>query len=334
MIITGDTHTGRGLGGYLLKDKNDRVEVWGIRGDIERDLPETLDDWRSDALGTRCGKPLYHAQFSPDRTLSREEFYKAIELFEKVMGFENQPRVIVLHENKGRQHFHIVYSRMDENGHAIPDSWNYPDHEKAAREIEKILGLEKTQGVFIDLNGERPERTPSQAAIQQADRLNLDLKQIKTEVAKLYQYADNGHAFVAALESEGYKLARGDLGSYVIVDKVGGVHSLLRFVDVKADQLRNTLRDYSLQNLPSVQAAQSEQRLRQQAASVEKQKAPIELYSEIQNEKPAAKSLTLAERIQKNQQERLKRGNSIGLRTRPQSTAIIKTPVALVLYLP
>jgi hypothetical protein len=93
---------------------------------------------------------------------------------------------------------------MDENGHAIPGSLNFVRHEKAAREIEKILSLEKTQGVFIDRNGERPERTPSQAAIQQADRLNLDLKKIKSEVSKLFQYADNGHAFVAALESEGY----------------------------------------------------------------------------------------------------------------------------------
>jgi len=305
MIITGDSHTGRGLGAYLLKDKNDRVEEWGIRGDIPRNLKETLNDWRSDSLGTNCTKPLYHAQLNPDRTLSREEFYKAIELFEKVMGFENQPRVIVLHENKGRRHIHVVYSRMDENGHAIPDSWNYVHHEKAAREIEKILGLEKTQGVFIDRKGQRPERTPSQAAIQQAERLKLDLKQIKTEVRKLYQYSDNGHAFVAALESEGFKLAHGDQDCYVIVDKVGGVHSLLRVVDVKADLLRATLRDYSLQNLPSVQAAQSAQQIRQQAASVEKQEAKIELYSGIQNEKQAAKSLTLAERIQKTQQERL-----------------------------
>ena len=89
------------------------------------------------------------------------------------------------------------------------------------------------------------------------------------------------------------------------VDKVGGVHSLLRVVDVKADLLRDTLRNYSLQNLPSVQAAQSAQQIRQQAASVEKQEAKIEIYSGIQNEKQGAKPLTLAERIQKTQQERL-----------------------------
>lgn len=221
------------------------------------------------------------------------------------MGLENQPRALVMHVKNGRQHVHATYSRIDENGKAISDSWNYWHHEKAARDIEKLLGLEKTQGVFIDRTGKRPERTPSQAAIQQAERLKLDFKQIKTEVLQLFQYADNGHAFVAALESEGFKLAHGDQDCYVIVDPSGGVHSLLRLVDVKADLLRATLRDHSLQNLPSVQAARSAQQIQQQAASVEKQRAKIELSSGIQNEKQAAKSFTLAERIQKTQQERL-----------------------------
>jgi hypothetical protein len=310
MIVTGCPHSGKDLGEYLIQDKSDRVEQWGIRGDIPRDLIDTLSDWSSDSLGTNCTLPLYHAQFSPDRALSPEEWKVLLMVFENEMGFENQPRVLVMHEKNGRQHLHVVYSRMDENGHAISGSWNYLHHEKSAREIERTLGMEKTQGVFIDRTGKRPERTPSHAAIQQAERLKLDLNHIKTEVRQLYQCSDNGNAFVAALESEGYKLARGDLGSHVLVDRFGGVHSLLRLVDVKADVLRATLRDYNLQNLPSVQAAQSAQQIRQQAASVEKQEAKIDLYSGIQNEKQVAKPLTLAERIQKTRQERLnQRGN-------------------------
>jgi len=287
----------------LLKDKNERVEEWKIRGDIPRNIEETLNDWSSDSIGTRCSKVLYHAQLNLDRILSREEWDKALEIFERTMSFENQPRVIVLHENKDRQHLHVVYSRLNENGKAISDSWDYIRHEKAAREIERTLDMEKTQGVFIDRTGKRPERTPSHAAIQQAERLNLDLNQIKTEIRQLYHCSETGHAFVAALESEGYKLARGDLGSHVIIDRVGGVHSLLRLVDVKADLLRETLRDYSLENLPSVQAAQQ---IQQQDALLQKQEAKIE-HPSIQNEK--AKSITLAERIQKNQQERLQREN-------------------------
>jgi hypothetical protein len=308
VIIKGLSTSGFGLGNYLQKTvQNERVDIWPTRGDMQRDLSETLNDWRSDSLTTRCSKPLYHAQLSPDRVLNGEEWSIAIDIFEKEMGLENQPRVLVKHVKKGREHVHAVYSRIDENGHAISDSWNFPRHEKAARDIEITLGLEKTQGVFINRKADRPERTPSQAAVQQAERLKLDLKQTQTMVRKLYQYADNGHSFVAALESEGYRLAQGDQGGYMIVDNVGGVHSLLRIVDLKADLLRETLRDYGLQNLPSVQAVRSAQKMRQLALSVEKQEAKIALYPDIQHEKQATESLTLAERIQKTQQDLLNR---------------------------
>ena len=255
MIIKGSSHTGRGLGAYLLQDKNDRAEVLGIRGDIPRDLKETIDDWRSASLGTNCSKPLYHAQLNPDRTLNKEEWGKAIEIFEKEMGFENQPRLIVLHEHKGREHIHLVYSRMDANGKALSDSWNYLHHEKAAREIEHELGLEHTQGALYKREGDRPERTPDQNAIQQGERLKLDPREVKAKVSALYQNADSGRAFVAALESEGYTLAKGDSRAYVILDAAGGVHSLSKVAGVKVADIKKLLQDYPLQDRPNVEEA-------------------------------------------------------------------------------
>ena len=273
MIIKGSSHTGKGLGVYLLHDKNDRAEVIGIRGDMPRDLLQTLEDWRSDSLGTNCTKPLYHAQLNPDRVLSGEEWDKAVDIFEKEMGFENQPRAVVLHEYKGREHYHIVYSRIDEEGKAISDSWNYLHHEKAAREIERELGLEKTQGAFIDREGPRPERTPDHDAIQQAERLNLDPKAIKAEVSELYQSAETGRAFVEALEAEGYTLAQGDKRGFVIIDQAGGVHSLSRMAGVKVAELRDTLQEYPLQDLPSVEQAREAQQGQQQQAAPEIEQA-------------------------------------------------------------
>lgn len=266
MIIKGSSHSGKGLASYLMHDKNDRAEVLDIRGDLPRDLKETLDDWRSDSLGTQCSKPLYHAQINPDRVLTAEEWEKAIGIFEKAMGFENQPRVIVLHEYKGREHAHLVYSRIDEQGKAISDSWNYVHHEKAAREIERELGLEKTPGVFIDRAGERPERTPSHGEMQQGERTKLDPHAVKAEVSALYRSADSGRAFVAALDDAGYTLARGDQRGYVLVDEMGGVHSLSRMAAVKADGLRETLRDFPLHELPSVDEAKEMQQARQPPA--------------------------------------------------------------------
>lgn len=261
MIIKGASHSGRGLGAYLQGEKNERVEMWGIRGDIERGLSEALEDWRSDALVSRCSKPLYHAQLSPDRVLSPTEWQAAINIYEKEMGFENQPRAAVLHEFKGREHLHLVYSRMDEQGHAISDSWNYLHHEKAAREIERELGMEKTQGVFIEREGERPERTLSHAEIQQGERLKRDPKEIKAEVSELYQAAKgNGREFVEALRAEGYELAQGDKRGYVILDDAGGVHSLTRAAGVKVAELRETLQDYPVRDLPDITEARQMQR--------------------------------------------------------------------------
>ena len=169
------------------------------------------------------------------------------------MGFTEQPRAVVMHEYKGREHLHVVYSRIDENGQAISDSWNYLHHEKAAREIEQALGLATTHGALYRREGRpRPERTPNHAAHQQGDRLNTDPKAIKAEVVALYQSAADGGAFVAALDAAGYSLAQGDKRAHVIVDQAGGVHSLARVVGAKATALWERLTDYPLENLPTV----------------------------------------------------------------------------------
>jgi hypothetical protein len=255
VIIKGQSSTGKGLGAYLLQPKNDRVEFWGIRGDIARDLRETLDDWSSDALGTQCQKPLYHAQLNPDRVLSRAEWDTAIALFEQEMGFENQPRAIVLHEYKGREHVHLVYSRLNEDGKAISDSWNYLHHEKAARAIENGLGLAETKGAVYKKQGEpRPDRTPNEKSIQQGERTGHDPQAIKAELTALYHEAKgSAAAFTEALTEKGYSLARGDRRGFVVVDEAGGVHSLSRMTGAKAGELAQLLRDYA--DLPSVETA-------------------------------------------------------------------------------
>jgi len=273
MIIKGSSHTGKGLGDYLTQDKNDRAEVLDIRGDLPRDLSEMLDDWRSTAHGTQCTKPLYHAQINPDRALSPEEWETAISIFEKEMGFENQPRALVLHEYKGREHMHLVYSRIDEDGKAISDSWNYLHHEKAAREIERELGLERTQGALYDHEGPRPERRPSHDETQQAERTKQNPLEVRADVSALYQSADSGRAFVAALEAGGYTLAQGDSRAHVILDQAGGVHSLTRAASVKAGALRERLKDYPLETLPTVDEARAMMQERKTTAQGEEKGA-------------------------------------------------------------
>jgi len=274
VIIKGKSIAGGGVAAHLMKPENERVEVWEISGTIADDLQSAVDNWQAFALGTKAEKPIYHAKLNPDRDLSREEWDKAIGIFEKEMGLEGYPRAVVLHEKEGREHVHILYSRFNpdleaERLTAWSDSWSYLHHEKAAREIERELGLEKTHGVFIDREGERPERTPSHAEIQQGERLKLDPKEIKAEVSALYQQAGGkGREFVEALKTEGYALAQGDRRAYVILDQAGGVHSLSRMAGAKVAALRETLQEYPLQGLPTVEAAREMQQERQQAEPV------------------------------------------------------------------
>jgi hypothetical protein len=210
------------------------------------------------AHGIHCKKPLYHAQLNPDRALTREEWEQAIALFEKELGYENQPRAIVLHEYKGREHLHLVYSRIGEDGKAISDSWNYLHHEKAARAIESDLGLEATQGTLYQAKDKpRPERTPSQNAIQQGGRTKIDPKAVKSELTALYQQSEgNAAAFLQTLKEHGYSLARGDKRGFVVLDAARGVHSLTRATGAKAGELREMLKDCP--DPPSVEEARAE----------------------------------------------------------------------------
>jgi hypothetical protein len=245
------------LGAYLLHDKNERAEVWDIRGDLPRDLRELLADWRSDTLGSACQKPLYHAQLNPDRPLSREEWNTAIAIFEKEMGFQHQPRAVVFHEYKGRGHVHLVYSRLDETGKAISDSWNYLRHEKAARGIEQALGMERIQGALYERErGPRPERTPSRGAVQQGERTGHDPQTVRQDITALYRSAGgNAATFAASLERHGYRLARGDRRGLVVVDTKGGIHSLSRASGAKAGELRAMFHGYAA--LPGVVEAKA-----------------------------------------------------------------------------
>jgi hypothetical protein len=176
MIVGGTSSTGRRLGQYLTEAKNERAAVWSVRGSEFPDLREVIRDWKTDGFGTKAEKPLYHAWLRPsdtDRDLSREEWDKAIFIFEKAMGFENQPRAVVYHHGDGQGeqgHIHLVYSRI-KDGKAISDSWNYVHHEKARAEIERELNLEHVYSPHLDRSEPRHAQSFGHSAKEQGKRL-------------------------------------------------------------------------------------------------------------------------------------------------------------------
>lgn len=252
MIIKGNPVTGAAaLGRYLQNaEKNERVTVIEVKGTVAEDLNGALIEMDAYGQGTKCEKALYHGKISPEPpfTLNREQILESVDLLEKRLGLEGHARVIVMHEKDGRQHFHPIWTRIDLNTmKAVPDSHNYRKHEEVSRELERRFGHPRVQGAHAERDhAKRPERTPSLAETRQEERTGIKGKDIRTDVTALFSSCDSAEAFRAALEDNGYLLAKGDRRDFVIVDRAGGIHSLGRRIEgMRAADLREFMEPLS-----------------------------------------------------------------------------------------
>jgi hypothetical protein len=260
---------GKRLATHLMRtDTNERAEVREVRGVAADTLRGALLEMEAVAAGTRTTKPFYHASINTraDERLTDEQRVQAIDRLEERLGLSGQPRVVVLHEKEGREHCHIVWSRIDlDRMAAISDSHNYRKHEEVARGLEREFHHERVQGAHAEREGkERPRRTPSHAEMLQADRGAVSPEDANALITDLWQRTDSGQAFKTALEKEAWLLARGDRRDFVVIDPNCGTHSLARRVEgVRAKDIRARMVDVNPELLPSVAEARDIQRQRQ-----------------------------------------------------------------------
>jgi hypothetical protein len=241
-------------------EQNEKVTLLETRGTIADDLRGALVEMHAHAAGTMCEKPLYHAAINPDGRLTPEQRNEAIDALEAKLGFEGHPRAVVAHEKYGREHFHVVWSRIDiERMRAVSDSHNYRKHEEVSRDLERRFGHDRVQGAHHERDGaKRPDRTPSRAELRQEERTGIKGKQVKEEVTAIFRASDNADAFKAALADKGYILAQGDRRDFVVVDSRGGVHSLARRIDgMKAAELRSFMSPIDRDGLPTADQART-----------------------------------------------------------------------------
>jgi hypothetical protein len=269
VIVKGTSCAGAGrLATHLTRtDTNERAEVKDIRGVAAEDLLGALREMEAVAAGARTTKPFYHGSINTraDERLTDEQRAYAIDKLEASLGLTGQPRVVVVHEKEGREHCHIVWSRIDlDRMAAISDSHNYRKHEEVARALEREFGLERVQGAHVERDGkERPERTPSHREMLQAERTGLSTQQAKELMTATWQTTTNGKEFEAALAEKGWMLARGDRRDFVAIDPSGGVHSVARRIEgAKAEDVRQRFGDIDPRDLKSVAEAKQVQRER------------------------------------------------------------------------
>lgn len=289
MVIKGNARGGAGGGAAKLAahlartDTNEVMQLIETRGVMADDLHGALAEMEAVASGTRTKRPFYHASINTraDEVLTPEQRDQTIDRLEDALGLTGQPRVVVAHTKEGRAHHHVVWSRIDlDTMKAIPDSFNYRKHEQVSRDLEREFGHARVQGAHVERDGKpRPERTPSHAEMQQAERAAMTPAERKAAVTELWQTTDSGQAFAAAIADQGWILARGDKRDFVFVDQLGAVHSLgsKSIEGAKAKDVRARFADIDRDSLPDVEAAKAAQL----AAVQLRESTPAEILPEI-----------------------------------------------------
>ena len=273
MIIKGGSRAAPSQLAWHLQrlDTNEKVEILEVQSPTPN-LAEAFRNWQTLSEGTHGIKGLYHANIDPakDYTMTRDQWQRAVEVLEKELHLEGQPRAVVMHEKYGREHIHVVWARTDIDRMALcPDSQNYLAHERASQRLEMEFGHEPVPGKHAKRDREKqpefPRAEANQAEWQQGERTGIDPAARKDQITALKQASDNAQAFKVALEEQGYILAKGDRRDFVIVDQTGSIHSLGRQIhSVKAPELREFMKAVDRESLPTAAQAVDLQRQRQQ----------------------------------------------------------------------
>jgi hypothetical protein len=253
MIIKASQRGGaRKLALHLLNDNdNEHIEVHEVRGFMSQTVTGAMNEAEAVSRGTKCKQPVFSVSLSPPigASIPYSAYEDAAARIEDKMGLSGQPRVIVFHEKEGRQHAHVVWSRIDsQKMKAI----NLPFYKNKMQEIARELFLEHGWNMPDGLRS-RENRNPLNFTLeewQHAKRLDCDPKSIKADLLEAWTTASTKEAFGQALEHKGFYLAQGDRRGYVAVDWRGEVFSLSRWLKQKSKDLKERLGEPEA--LPSV----------------------------------------------------------------------------------
>jgi hypothetical protein len=231
MVIRGGTRgNGKQLSKYLVtKGDNERIailEVDGRRNASEQYLHQTIQSMDLMSELTKSQKGFYHAQINPaygeDKNM---DWFKAAEMLGVELGMENQRRVIVLHEKKGRTHAHVVWERYDyETGIMKSDSFSRLAQDRARQNMEVEFGHKQT-----------PRRNAHRPAL-------------KASLTTLWHQTGTGAQFINACKNNDYMIAQGSSrDQFVVVDENGHSFNLVRQLkDVRLKDVRHRLRNEQL----------------------------------------------------------------------------------------
>lgn len=249
---------GKQLGLHLMKtEENEHVEVHEIRGFVSDDIVGALKEAYAVSLGTRCKQFLFSVSLNPPplERVPVETFETAIARIEEKNGLMGQPRIVVFHEKEGRRHAHAVWSRIDAE---TMTAKNLSHFKLKLRDLSREIYLEQGWKMPRGLMNSR-EADPRNFTLkewQQSKRMGRDARDLKELMQECWAASDSKAAFMQALKSRGFTLAKGDRRGHVAITPEGEVLSVARYTGKKTKDVKARLGDPEL--LPDVSKAKAQ----------------------------------------------------------------------------
>ncbi|MEM9623508.1 MAG: relaxase/mobilization nuclease domain-containing protein, partial [Pseudomonadota bacterium] len=197
MILQGNQRGGgSNLAHHLLKDENEHVEVYDLRGFVSPDLHGAFKEAYAASRATKAKQFLFSLSLSPppSEKVPTEVFEDTIARVEQALGLTKQPRAIVFHEKEGRRHAHAVWSRIDaKEGKAVQLSFSKRKLMDISRELFLEHGWKMPSGLMR--SEARDPKNFTLAQWQQAQRNGKDPREIKQALQECWAISDTKSAF-------------------------------------------------------------------------------------------------------------------------------------------
>ena len=129
----------------------------------------------------------FHASINPSKTdrIPEEKMADFIRDYMEKMGYGNQPYIVYKHTDTGRDHWHVCSSRVDENGHKIPDFQERKRSQQALKELMQKYDFEIGKG--------KKEKAEKGASINPYNGFDPKAGEFQTQLEKIAALAMQYH---------------------------------------------------------------------------------------------------------------------------------------------
>ena len=268
------------------------------------------DNLKEQAGGDRRGRKAtagavysFSLAWHPEQNPQREEMVSAADSLMEKLGLADHQAVLVAHSDADHSHIHGIVNLVNpDNGKTAQVRMDHLAMSKWAQSYEEEHGKVYCQA-RKENNAERERLQKLKKEKQQEQGLTAEFgkaaagekkKEVSgfvkhreqpvekaPTVAELYERSDSGRAFKAALQEQGYTLAKGDRRGFVLVDQQGKISSLSRQLKgQRAKDIKARLNDIEQMNT----AAQVQQELQKSQTKEAGKEAELKQQQKVEQQ--------------------------------------------------